>query len=111
MFKLAKPSKIKWPVTVNVPQDGGKTKKYVFTVEFDVIDQDEFDAIYTNGGKDADLILKVVKGWGSDVCAESGDPLEFGAENLGKMIAIPYVRAGIVQAYIECSHGKAAEKN
>lgn len=110
MFKIEKPSKINWPVTVNIPQDGGKTKKQKFVVEFDLIDQSEFDEIYNNGGKDIDLLKRVVVGF-DGVADAAGNPVAFGAESLGQLMAIPYVRAGIVQSYIECSHGRAAEKN
>lgn len=112
MFKLEKPSEINWPVTVNIPRDGGNTTKAIFTGKFRLITTGEFNAIYNNGGNDEDLIRNVFTGWGSDLCDESGAPMEFNETNLNMAIAMPYVRNGIVAAYLELSQGKkAAAKN
>lgn len=112
MFKLEKPSEITWPVTVNVPRDGGTTTKAVFTGKFKILPGAEFNAIYSGGGNDEDLCRNVVTGWGPDVSDQEGNPLPFNDENINKMIAIPYVRSGLVAAYLELSQGrKAAAKN
>ncbi len=108
MFKIENPKEISWPVTVNVPRDGGNTTKSVFTGKFSVITSAEFAAIYANGGNDEDLIHNVFKGWGDDICDEFGSPLEFTEDNLNMVIAKPYVRNGIVAAYLEISQGKKA---
>ena len=119
MFKIEKTKKISWPVTINVPQDGGGTKEQQFTGQFELISQKEYDDFYKDakggepaGEKDIGLARRVLTGWGDDVLDEDGNPLEFNAENKEKLIEIPYVRNGIVRSFIWCMHGnKAAEKN
>ncbi|MDE2388924.1 MAG: hypothetical protein KGN35_07580 [Betaproteobacteria bacterium] len=112
MFKIEKPKEISWPVTVSAPRDGGSTAKSTFTGKFKVMPSTEFNAIYNNGGTDEDLIRNVLTGWNDDLCDESGNPLEFNEENLSMIVSVPYVRAGIIAAYLELSSGKkAAVKN
>lgn len=112
MFKIEQPKEITWPVTVSIPRDGGNATKAVFTGKFKVITNAEFNAIYTNGGNDEDLIRNVMTGWGNDLCDESGNPMEFNEANMNLAIGMPYVRNGIVAAYLELSQGKkAAAKN
>lgn len=112
MFKIEKPKEITWPVTVNVPRDGGNTTKAVFTGKFKILPSSEFNAIYQNGGNDDDLIRNVLVGWGDDLCDVEGNPMEFSSEFRDQVIAIPYVRNAIAAAYLELSQGKkAATKN
>ena len=111
MFQLQASKSIKWPVNVNIPRDGGKTVKATFTGHFSLISQDEFDAVYNDGGNDETLVRAVLTGWGNDVNDADGNAMAFNDENLNKMAGVPYVRAAIVAAYIEVSHGKVATKN
>lgn len=120
MFKLTDIKSVKWPVTVNVPQDGGTVKKYEFTAQFELIGQKEYDDFYKPakgeepaGEKDVGLTRRVLTGWGNDVCDEDGNPIEFNAENLERMISKPYARVAIVNAYFDCAYGNksAAAKN
>ncbi|QOJ20358.1 MAG: hypothetical protein HRU77_06405 [Gammaproteobacteria bacterium] len=115
MFKIEKTRKINWPITINVPQDGGETKEQQFTAQFELISQKEYDAFYAeeSAEKDIGLARRVLTGWGDDVFDEDGNHLEFNDENREKLIAIPYVRNGIVRSYIWCMHGNkaAAAKN
>lgn len=106
MFKIEKTKEITWPVTVSVPRDGGNAAKQVFTGKFKLITSGEFNAIYNNGGNDEDLVRAVLRGWGEDLCDESGTPLQFSTENLEMVISVPYVRNSIVSAYLELSQGK-----
>jgi hypothetical protein len=110
MFKLEKPKEISWPVTVNVPRDGGKVVKATFTGKFKMISSAEFNAIIANGGNDQDIGKAVVAGWGADFCDESENPLEFNDENLEMVLSIPYVRSGFIDAYLELSQGKEAKR-
>lgn len=108
MFKIEKPKDIAWPITVSTPRDGGSTAKATFTGRFRVMPSTEFNAIYSNGGTDEDLVRNVLTGWNDDLCDESGNPLAFNEENLNMIVSIPYVRAGIIAAYLELSGGKKA---
>ncbi|SFJ00259.1 hypothetical protein [Nitrosomonas sp. Nm34] len=110
MFKVEEQKSIKWPVNINIPKDGGGVKKATFTAEFELIDQDEFSAIYQDGGNDLDMLRRVLVGWGEDVVDEKGSPLPYGDETREKLIKKGYVRAGLVEAYMNCNNGKAAAR-
>jgi len=112
MFKIEKPKEISWPVIVSIPRDGGNTTKATFTGKFKLLTSAEFNAMYANGGNDEDLIRAVMTGWGDDLCDEFGAPMEFSETHLNMALTMPYVRNGIVAAYLELSQGrKAAAKN
>lgn len=108
MFKIEEQKSLQWPVTVNIPRDGGKITKSTFTAEFELISQDEFTAIYKeDSGTDEDLLRRVVIGF--DGVNDSNDKtISFSDESRDKLIKIPYVRSALVNAYLECSIGKAA---
>ena len=110
MFKIEKETSIRWPVTVNVPRDGGRITKATFGVRFELIPADEFATIYRDGGNDEDLLRRAVTGWDSDVADAEGTPLAYSTDALDQLIGITDVRAGMVAAYIECSSGKAAAR-
>lgn len=110
MFKVEQPKSVKWPVTVNIPQDGGHTRKNIFNAQFELLAQDDFAAIYREeGGNDEDLLRRVLIGW-SEVGDPDGNPIEFDKDARELLIRIPYVRTALVAAYIECSSGKAASR-
>ena len=109
MFKIAEKRIVEWPVLISVPQDGGKVKRHEARVEFEIIDQGEFDTIYANGGFDIDLLQRVVVGWKDgqfqDQRGEALAPLE---ENKALLFGIPYVRAAFVAAYLQAMQGREA---
>lgn len=111
MFKLEEQKNVKWPVTVNIPRDGGRTTKAEFTAHFELLPQDEFREIYAQeNASDEDLLRRVLTGWDGVADAEGG-AIDYTPDTREMMIRIPYVRAAMVSAYLECSHGKAARKN
>lgn len=110
MFKIEPQKTVQWPVTVNIPQDGGRTRKSTFNAEFELLPQDDFSAIYKeDGGNDEDLLRRVLVGW-SEVGDSDGNPIDFNDDTRELMIRIPYVRTAMVAAYLECSFGKAAAR-
>lgn len=108
MFKIEKPKEITWPVTVSIPRDGGNTVKATFTGKFRILPAGEFNAIYSNGGNDEDLIRNTLTGWNDDLCDESGQPIAFSDDSLNMIASVPYIRSAIVSAYLELAHGKKA---
>ncbi|MES2126648.1 MAG: hypothetical protein V4463_05195 [Pseudomonadota bacterium] len=95
----SKPKTIPWPVSVDTPADGGKIKKYEFTGTFNLLDDDEKDAIAAEvkeaaadeDGTDAavnawkvvsvDRIMRFMCGW-AGVVDMNKTPVEFTRENL-----------------------------
>ena len=108
MFKLAEKLTVKWPVTVNVPHDGGKTAEAVFEAEFDVVTQDEVDAAIEAG---KDLLDRVLIGWNADLRNEAGEAIECNAESKAKLLNVTYVRTALLAAWVEIRNGAGARKN
>lgn len=106
MFKLAQKREIDWPVTVNVPQDGGNTVKATFTARFEVLDQAEMEKVVLDGG---DLWKRVLVDW-KGVADEDGTEIAYSDEAKEKLVKIVYVRNALSAAYGELQSGRAAAR-
>jgi hypothetical protein len=107
-FKIVQKRTVTWPVTVNIPMDGGKLSKQTFQAEFEVATQDQLDEWVRAG---VDVLDMVFQGW-KGVADEAGTELPFNDETKKKFLAITYVRAALFNAYAEVQHGReAARKN
>src|SRR6266853_6202464 len=102
-FKLAQVRKVKWPVDVQIPLDGGKVRKVRFTGELEILTSDEYETELAQG----DVLARVLTGW-EGVQDEAGEPIEFSEEERAKLCAIPYVRLALMQAYLQASAGREA---
>src|SRR5258708_24628713 len=106
-FRLAQVGKVKWPVDVQIPQDGGKVQKVRFTAELEILSNEEYETVLAEG----DVLARVLTGW-EGVQTEEGEVIEFSEEERKKLCAIPYVRLALMQAYVQASAGReAARKN
>lgn len=109
MFKLSDKTSVKWPVNVEIPQDGGKTLTSRFTVDFRLLDQDEIDALSSDARNDQEFLRGVILGW-DGVADETGEPLPCTAVNITRLTKVPYVRRALLAAFFEAING-AARKN
>ncbi len=100
MFQIASKNTCKWPVTVLVPQDGGKRAKYTFTAEFALLAPERERALKVGDISDEDFLREVLVGW-SGVQDVDGADLPFSDDARDKLIAIPYVRAALIEAYFD----------
>jgi hypothetical protein len=113
MFKISQNTTYKWPVTVHVPQDGGKFTKATFTAEFRALPQSEIDSVLSDlreGDRDADLASSCLSGW-ANVQDDDGSELPYGDEAKAKLLNIPCVRVALVTAFFESINGGARRKN
>ncbi|MGD9539092.1 MAG: hypothetical protein AB7P52_17805 [Alphaproteobacteria bacterium] len=119
MFKLTDDYTYDWPVTIHVPAAGGKKEPHQVTIVYRALAQAEFEQLSREmigaepadaEGATLDLFVRIVAGWGKDICDELGAPLSYTRENLAALIARPYVRRAVLQGYIESVNG-AASKN
>lgn len=113
MFKLSQNTTYRWPVTVHIPQDGGKFVKATFTAEFRALPQNEIDQVITDareGDRDADLCAECLTGW-SGVQDGDGTDLPFSDEAKAKLLNVPYARIALVTAFFESLNGGARRKN
>lgn len=107
-FKIVQKRSITWPVTINVPVDGGKLMKQTFNAEFEVATQEQLDEWVKSG---VDVLDKVLAGW-KGVAGEDNGDLPFNEETKKNFLSITIVRAALFNAYAEVQHGReAARKN
>ncbi len=110
MFKISKKTTFTWPVTVQVPQDGGVFKPYEFIAEFKMQTQSEIDALLElSKANDKDMLKAVLVGW-DQVQDSDGNPLPFSEESLSTLTDITYVRTGLVKSFFEAVSGNKAKK-
>jgi len=122
IFTLATgPLKIKWPVKMDVPVDGGGTVKREFLAIFlgeTTEDQRSrwarMDEAVKSGDRIAglkaedELFEQVFVGW-EGVADENGNPVEFNEETRDLMLGIEYRRDAILKAYKLFIEGKKAK--
>lgn len=104
-----KPTAITWPVSVDVPDDGGKIRKFEFTGTFNLLDDDAKDAIAAesraaapaeDGSDEAvnawkavsvDRIMHFLADW-KGVVDQDKNPVPFSKDN---MLAIARTSVGV----------------
>ena len=106
-FVLKKVSSYKWPVTVQIPVDGGKFKKETFTAVFKKMSRSTF-ADLAEQSEEA-LISEILGGW-EGVKDEDGDEVPYSKAAQADLCDDPYVLRGLIDAYSE-SLGGAPAKN
>lgn len=112
MFKIAQNPTYQWPVTVHIPQDGGKFMKATFTAEFRALAQERIDAVIAEargGDSDADLMSECLIGW-SGVADADGTDLPYSDEAKARLLDIPYVRAALATAFFASISGDEARR-
>ena len=103
-LKIIETNEVTWPVTVNLPQDGGKVTETTFFARFKRLSEEQFDEL---GQKGVTAIIKeALIGVGetdSDIESVTADD----KENLTKR---SNYRTGLYNAYLKMDSG-IAEKN
>jgi hypothetical protein len=109
VFKLAEKRKVKWPVTMRVPQDGGAVAKHTVGVEFEVLKKSEQQSVIDSGG---DLLEIQVVGWDHRMKDESGADLPYSPEAKAHLLELTWARQCLLEAIGEINSGReAARKN
>lgn len=96
-----------WPVTVEVPVDGGRFDKQTFDATFKRLGRSEFTKLADMG--DIQLLEKVVIGW-DGIEDEDGKPIKFTLPELRDFADDAYWCRGVIKAYLESLEG-AQSKN
>lgn len=120
MFKFARERVVSWPVTLSVPQDGGPQKVEV-RVRYRLMTRSEMDTVVRRLREQADdgsplavgdtidaLLEERIVGWGG-IEGESGELLEFNAENLKAMLDVPFLREAFESGLYQASRGALAK--
>lgn len=97
MFKVVAEPTFTVPVTVCVPVDGGH-KDQTLKVKFRVVDVDELGEASGLEGQQK-LLKRVVCGL-EEVVGDDDQALDYSDELRDQLIAVPYVRAAMLQTYL-----------
>tara|TARA_R100000005_G_C4993431_1_gene200492 strand:+ start:1816 stop:2160 length:345 start_codon:yes stop_codon:yes gene_type:complete len=112
-FVLKKSNSYKWPVTVDVPVDGGKHERVTFDVEFKDITQSRLQEMAEESAEgnmsDVDIAREVMTGW-AGVTDEDGKELPYSITKRDELLDVPLVASAIAGAYLESKQG-AKRKN
>jgi hypothetical protein len=108
-FVLTKKRIVEWPVSLPMPVDGGDTQEQLCSATFEIIPQDEYNALMQN---DIAFLNRVVVDFGSDIQDEGGAPLACTETNKKALFASAgFVRLGFINAYHEASAGIASKNS
>ena len=112
MFKINQSASFFWPVTVNIPGDGGKFEKHTFDAEFKRVSQSEILAMHedikADKTTDRSFCEQVLVGWKG--ITEDGQEVPFTPTTMAAVLDIPSVAASIVLAF-QAAHSGVARKN
>jgi len=100
-----------WDATIEQPEEGRHVRRTI-RVRFRVLPEDEERQIVESGvpGVDRPLLQRVWVGWREgDVLDADGGPVAFSEEVRDRMLALPYVRLGLVAAYYDAVAGRAVK--
>lgn len=102
-----------WPVSVNLPADGGRFEKQTFDVEFARLKVSESDRLVADivGGTRTELdgFRDLVKGWRGVL--DDGAEVPFTDGALQQLLEIPTIGPAILSAFKEAISGQARTKN
>lgn len=112
MFKITQQPTYSWPVTVELPTDGGKVEKATFDAEFKRLTQSRVDeirmAVERNEMRDVDLAREAMVGWSGVV--DGDGPVPYSESARDQLLEIPMVSSAIVTALLGSLAG-ARRKN
>lgn len=98
-FAFVKEPRVWWPVSVQVPADGGATAEQKFEVRFRILPMSRFEELNRQG---ATVLLKdVVENWRGVIDEFNGDPLPFDPAALAALVDLPFVARALSLAYAE----------
>lgn len=113
MFKIVQNATYTWPVTVELPTDGGKTEKQTFDAEFKRLTQTRVDEIRTaverGEMRDSELAREAMVGWSGIVDGDGGQ-VQFSEKSRDQLLDIPQVSGAVVTALLGSMSG-AKRKN
>lgn len=113
MFKIVQNATYTWPVTLELPTDGGKTEKQTFDAEFKRLTQTRVDeirsAVERGEMRDSELAREAMVGWSGIVDGDGGQ-VQFSEKSRDQLLDIPQVSGAVVTALLGSMSG-AKRKN
>jgi len=112
-FVLKQSNTYKWPVSIDIPVDGGKHQRHTFDGEFRRITQSrvrEMGQLIEAGDlNDVDVVNEVLIGW-DGIDDDDGNPVKFSKVALSQLVDVPLVATAIATAFFDSIAG-AKRKN
>ena len=112
-FVLKKSNSYKWPVSVDVPIDGGKHQRVTFDVEFKDLTQSrllEIADLSAEGSlSDVEIAREVIMGW-AGIEDEDGEEVPYSISSRDQLLDVPMIATAIAGAYLDSKRG-AKRKN
>ena len=112
MFKIVQSATYTWPVSFDLPTDGGKTEKATFDAEFKRLTQSRVDeirqAVERGEMRDSDLAREAMVGWSGVVDGDGQVPYSEKARD--QLLDVSMVSTAIVSALLNSLSG-AKRKN
>ena len=112
-FVLKQADTYKWPVSHDMPVDGGKHERHTFDAEFKRITQSRIrqmgEQIENNEITESELVTEVLLGW-DGINDEDGNPIKFSQKALAQVIDVPMLATSISKAFFDSIAG-AKRKN
>lgn len=117
-FVLKQSDTYSWPVTVEIPIDGGRFDKHSFDAEFKRLPQSkvapmvaELDRL--DGASDLERLTEmageILVGW-SGITDDAGKEVPFSQKSLEQLLEIPMLAVAILRSYFDSIKG-AKRKN
>jgi hypothetical protein len=111
-FVLKQSDSYSWPVTFELPVDGGRHEKQSFDVQFKRMPQkwirDIAKKIDTEEVIDVDVAREIVTGW-SGVTDDDGKEVPFSQKALDQLLDVPTLAGELVMAYFKATAGAKAK--
>jgi len=102
MFQLKEKNVVWWPVVISEPVNDGQVVEHGCSMELEILTQAQYDELALKG--DIAVIRKALRGW-RDVSGVDGQALAFNEDNVEALLALPFVRRCILNAYHSAAVG------
>lgn len=112
-FVLKQSDTFFWPVSFDVPENGGKHRRQTFDAEFRRLPQSRLkelgELLGQNEISDSDAVAEMLCGW-RGVTDDQGEEIPFSDGMMRQLLDVPFMAATIFDAYTDSLQG-AKRKN
>lgn len=112
-FVLKRSDSFFWPISFDVPEDGGKHKRQTFDAEFRRLPQSRLkelgDLLGQGEISDSDAVAEMLCGW-RGVMDDENEEVPFSDGMMRQLLDVPFMAATIFEAYTDSLQG-AKRKN
>lgn len=106
MFTVMKNPIVWWPVVINVPVDGGKTSSHEVSLQFEILEEDEYNKVALQGEKA--VLKRVIQSW-KHIDDIDGKAMKFTSENLDVLLKKSFVHRSFVVGYLNAAIGEVVK--